>query len=156
MKQLPLFSAEQEAERTLQEAYDLLVHDYRYMEASLEARLEKAKVEYRKLREERDRLATLAHMVQVREQDLSMQLFTVRQERDTAWQRLQHLEIWAKTLEAMLARHQHTPAPAPTLEPTLKKLLFVAHPDRWSQGQDASQLAHELSVVINQLRAEGS
>jgi hypothetical protein len=46
------------------------------------------------------------------------------------------------------------PTATPSLEPTLKKLLTLAHPDKWSQGQDASQLAHELSVVINSLRAE--
>jgi hypothetical protein len=28
----------------------------------------------------------------------------------------------------------------------------VAHPDKWSQGQPASELAHELSLLINTMR----
>jgi hypothetical protein len=35
----------------------------------------------------------------------------------------------------------------------LTKLLVVAHPDRWSQGQPATELAHELAIQINALRA---
>jgi hypothetical protein len=34
----------------------------------------------------------------------------------------------------------------------LKKLLILAHPDKWSQGQPATQLAHEIAIVINDLR----
>jgi chromosome segregation ATPase len=153
MKQMPLFSAEHEAERTLREDYDSLCAYYR----DLEARLATARVEYRKLREDRDRLATLSRLLQERDQDLSMELYTVRQERDRAqhnaryWQAKYDIEHRVRGLEA----RDREPLPrTPTLEPTLKKLLFVAHPDRWAQGQDASQLAHELAVVINDLRAE--
>src|SRR5262249_14951611 len=34
----------------------------------------------------------------------------------------------------------------------LRKLLALAHPDKWSQGQPATDLAHELTVAINHLR----
>lgn len=39
------------------------------------------------------------------------------------------------------------------IEPVLRKLLALAHPDKWSQGQVATDLAHELTVAINAIRA---
>ena len=52
MTQLPLFSADAEATRSLHEAYDLLYADA----GALSQRLERAKAAYRTLREERDQL----------------------------------------------------------------------------------------------------
>jgi DNA repair ATPase RecN len=40
---------------------------------------------------------------------------------------------------------------APTHE-DLTRLLVLAHPDQWSQGQPATELAHELAVAINKMR----
>jgi hypothetical protein len=40
----------------------------------------------------------------------------------------------------------------PLTRDDLKELLTVAHPDKWSQGQPATKLAHELTVAINRLR----
>lgn len=37
----------------------------------------------------------------------------------------------------------------------LRELRKVAHPDKWSQGQLASDLAHELSVVLNSKKFGG-
>jgi hypothetical protein len=35
----------------------------------------------------------------------------------------------------------------------LKELrLVLAHPDKWSKGQPATELAHEITVQLNQLR----
>ena len=34
----------------------------------------------------------------------------------------------------------------------IKRLIAQCHPDKWSQGQPATALAHELSIVINELR----
>jgi hypothetical protein len=34
------------------------------------------------------------------------------------------------------------------------KLLTLAHPDKWSQGQPASVLAHELAIAINGIREQ--
>jgi hypothetical protein len=34
----------------------------------------------------------------------------------------------------------------------LRKLLAMAHPDKWSQEQPATALAHEVSAAINTLR----
>lgn len=34
----------------------------------------------------------------------------------------------------------------------LTKLLTLCHPDRWSQGQPATALAHEMCVAINAMR----
>ena len=42
---------------------------------------------------------------------------------------------------------------------TLRRLLALCHPDRWCQGQPATELAHELTVYLNarrQPRGEGS
>ena len=38
------------------------------------------------------------------------------------------------------------------VEQVFKILLTLAHPDRWSQGQPATELAHELAVAINAQR----
>jgi len=35
----------------------------------------------------------------------------------------------------------------------LRKLQTICHPDKWSQGQPATALAHELTIVLNTLRA---
>ncbi len=39
------------------------------------------------------------------------------------------------------------------IDEILTSLLAVAHPDKWSQGQLATELAHELAVRLNALRA---
>ena len=45
---------------------------------------------------------------------------------------------------------------APTLpdwlSQELHRLLTMAHPDKWSQGQPATALAHEVAAAINTLR----
>jgi hypothetical protein len=45
---------------------------------------------------------------------------------------------------------------APTLpdwlSPELRRLLTMAHPDKWSQGQPATALAHEVAAAIHTLR----
>jgi predicted RNase H-like nuclease (RuvC/YqgF family) len=130
MRQLPLFSADAEATRRLHEAYDLLRADYE----ALSARLERAKAEFRTLRQERDQL---------------------RQERDTLEE--SNLRLYRALEEArwQCGLALQSKVPAPRLEPTLKKLLTLAHPDKWSRGQPATALAHELTVTINTLRAQG-
>jgi hypothetical protein len=37
---------------------------------------------------------------------------------------------------------------------TLRRLLALCHPDKWSQGQPATTLAHELTVHLNALRKQ--
>jgi hypothetical protein len=137
MTQLPLFSAEQEAERTLQEAYDLLCHDYQYMERSLEARLEKAKVEYRKLRDERD----------------ALQAESARKDQALAMARWEG-QFWKDKYGQQLAASLTGPRATPTPDALLKKLLTLAHPDKWSAGQLATALAHEITVVLNDVRTQ--
>jgi hypothetical protein len=39
------------------------------------------------------------------------------------------------------------------LDVVLRQLLTLAHPDRWAQGQDAKELAHEITVMLNAKRA---
>jgi hypothetical protein len=38
------------------------------------------------------------------------------------------------------------------LDVVLRQLLTLAHPDRWAQGQAASELAHEITVALNAQR----
>jgi hypothetical protein len=123
-----------------------------YDHAWLKERLETAKVEYRKLRQERDTLTTQVQTLKDRCVDAMAQRDQLRREHEAAQRVAQH---WKAMYDLALMRRPTVPAPAaPPLEPTLKRLLTIAHPDRWAQGQDATALAHELAVVINALRAE--
>jgi hypothetical protein len=48
---------------------------------------------------------------------------------------------------------QSTLVEAPVdLTHVLTKLLTLAHPNKWSQGQPATDLAHEIAVTVNGLR----
>jgi hypothetical protein len=143
MRQMPLFSAEAEATRTLQEQFDVLCHDYRYVEA----RLEQAKVEFRKLRDERDALKAK----EKRLEDLTMDALT------RADMARREVEYWrTKVLDDMARgtpRRAHQD-PAPFLDQVLKHLIRLAHPDHWQRGQPATELAHELLVALNDARAQ--
>ncbi len=46
----------------------------------------------------------------------------------------------------------HTRATPYALDRALRQLLALSHPDRWSVGQPATALAHEISVAVNGLR----
>ena len=78
-----------------------------------------------------------------------------RLKRDLAfWERqarfwLDHSEFWRQHAE----RQGRMPARPAWLAQDLRQLLALAHPDKWSAGQAATTLAHELSVHVNALRA---
>ena len=43
-----------------------------------------------------------------------------------------------------------TPVALPSwLSQELRRLLTIAHPDKWSQGQPATALAHEVAAAAN-------
>jgi hypothetical protein len=44
-----------------------------------------------------------------------------------------------------------TAAQPALLRRELKKALTLAHPDKWSAGQSAQELAHEVSIVLTRL-----
>lgn len=122
--------------------------------AWLKERLDTAKVEFRKLR---DQQATApcpqCQAFQQTVKDLTHQLTQAQRERDSE-------RRWAEMWRGLLDLHRqeqfqggHPPGSGPSRD-HLTALLKVAHPDKWSQGQPATQLAHELSVAINALRAE--
>ena len=115
MQQMNLFSAEQEATRALQEAYDLLCHDYRYVDAHYEA----LKLEHHALK----------------------QALKVKAQEVVFWRDL------ARTMGRVPGTTDHT------LAPILKQLVALCHPDKWSAGQLATALAHELMVLLNDVRA---
>ena len=130
MKQLFLFTSAQEDTRRLREEYDILAAWYRDLEAQythVETRLEHAKEEFRKLREDRDQ---------------------AQWERDQARRTLAAAETMRDFYKDLAMFGARTATPAPTLEPTLKKLVTLCHPDKWSAGQLATALAHELTVVL--------
>jgi hypothetical protein len=54
---------------------------------------------------------------------------------------------WEQRSESLLGAETHV------IEVVLMQLLTLAHPDKWSHGQPATELAHELAVAINVQRA---
>ena len=107
--------------------------------AWLQGRLATFKAEYRKLRDAR-----------------AQEVRDLLQERDQALQRIASLEGNLRLLEAATALYRLRAEPDASDTPVgmrdLTRLLALAHPDRWSQGQPATALAHELAVAIQQLR----
>ena len=61
--------------------------------------------------------------------------------------RMQVLEDEAKALRSGVRAPVH-------LERILTTLIFLAHPDRWHQGQPATQLAHEVTTALIDLRTQ--
>jgi hypothetical protein len=59
--------------------------------------------------------------------------------------------LWKACADLAQLGSQTFPA-SPLSERTLKSLLAIAHPDKWSQGQPATELAHEIAVAINAAR----
>ena len=135
--------------------------------AALTARLDKARVAYRTLKDtlSRERQAWAEERGQLRAQPetplkaelraVQQELDRVRWERDAATRDAAFAErmraMWESLAKGLPSSAYH--APDPTLEPLLKHLLTLAHPDKWSQGQPATALAHELAVVLNDARA---
>jgi septal ring factor EnvC (AmiA/AmiB activator) len=123
----------------------------RYEIAWLTERLEAAKVEYRKLRDQQQALRRDCQALEQTVEDLRRQVTTTTAERDSA-RRI--AEMWRTVAQAVQQdgfQVGHPPPPGLGRE-ALTTLLTLAHPDKWSQGQPATELAHELSVVINRLR----
>lgn len=112
---------------TPQEANDCLRNNLQYANR----RLTKAIVEFRKLRTE---------------------LQAVRSERDDFRKKLiaaeRECSLWMT--RAFIAESR-VPRKRGELD-TLKALLVQCHPDRWSAGQPATALAHEMFVQLNALR----
>lgn len=138
MKQLPLFSPEAEARRTLREQYEHLAADY----AALDERYLALWQAHRDLQKAHaqhagERNTLRAHLADAQAENLRL----YRALEEARWQ-------------CMLLEIQRQ-APAPTASDTmLKQLLRLVHPDLWCRGQPAAELAHELTVHINRLRAE--
>jgi predicted RNase H-like nuclease (RuvC/YqgF family) len=118
--------------------------------AWLKARLENAKVEYRKLREELHQQCLQATQDSLRIQELQRDVIQHRTMAEF-WERQATLyQSIANTLMGGQGSQLHRTAPS---KADLTKLLVLCHPDKWSQGQPATALAHEITVRLNQLRA---
>jgi len=91
-------------------------------------------------------------------QDLTTQLSaaqhlfeTMRRTKDATIHKL-HTEVFMLHAQLRLTLPDAS-APLPDwLSGELRRLLAVAHPDKWSAGQDAQALAHEVAATINTLR----
>lgn len=102
-------------------------------------------------REEHERAETLAaECDRLRTALVAAQRKALEQERETAKYRAL-AEMWERRVGMFLSIQ---PQPSAVLsKDILTDLLCLAHPDRWSQGQPATVLAHELAVAITKLRA---
>ena len=150
-EQLTLFSPEAEAERTLREELDHLGAAY----AALDDKYRALWQAHKALQQERDKWHTAFQAMQRIQEDQTGNLFRVRRDLANAQRELAGLETYIKTLERCMRSGQAVGTSSPTLESTLKRLLSIVHPDRWSQGQPATALAHELTVTINAVRQQG-
>jgi septal ring factor EnvC (AmiA/AmiB activator) len=65
------------------------------------------------------------------------------------------LAVEMQMLKLKLQYERPSPSQGPDIDRALRQLLTLAHPDKWSQGQPAGELAHELTVCINDLRQRG-
>jgi hypothetical protein len=66
-----------------------------------------------------------------------------------------HAEIALLQTNLAVARRLifHSTSPVPDwLSQELRRLLTASHPDKWSQGQPATELAHEVAAALNTLR----
>jgi hypothetical protein len=125
--------------------------------AWLRERLDNAKVEYRKLREElgdarQERERALAVLAKT-SVHLDQAVRDARNWRELYAGALRDAAHW-QTMYALGGRSRGAGARGGVSREELTHLLTLAHPDKWSQGQLATELAHELSVAVNQLRAE--
>ena len=80
---------------------------------------------------------------------------TLTVERDAARREAADFQFQARCNEFLLelqSRAGTTGLPS-WLDGALRQLLLCAHPDKWSAGQDATALAHEISIQLNTLRA---
>jgi hypothetical protein len=80
-------------------------------------------------------------------------------ERDRARMEVSTLQCQLHATRLLLdlagARARGTPAAVPAwLVQEVRTLLALAHPDKWSAGQEAVTLAHELTVRLNGLRQQ--
>lgn len=108
------------------------------------------------LREELDSLGAAYGELQDRYTALWQEARDLRAALTQAQRQVEHWKAQAASWE-QVARWTPRPraqdaSPGPTLEPLLKQLLTLCHPDKWSAGQPATALAHELSIAINALR----
>jgi hypothetical protein len=68
---------------------------------------------------------------------------------------LQHALAVAHTVlhwDPLLRSHASLAPEDRHVDALLLRLLTLAHPDKWSQGQPATELAHELTVAITAVR----
>jgi hypothetical protein len=88
---------------------------------------------------------------------LDRERYALLRERDAARAEVQSLQLQLQTTRLLLDLQSHRESAPPAVVPTwltqaLRKLLALTHPDKWSAGQNATTLAHELTVELNALR----
>jgi hypothetical protein len=131
-----------------QEGFASLAQEHRH----LKARLTKAEETFRR---QEARYAELAAAYEV-ERHQRMRYEQSAEQRYQWWQD-DHQKVL--DLEDQLQKAGIAPRPnyqwaarGESLADVLRDLLKLAHPDRWAQGQPATELAHELTITIQTLR----
>jgi hypothetical protein len=117
--------------------------------AWLRQRLDNAKVEFRKLRADRDAWKNGHDAVKASWKQACG-------ERDALERRVSGLQSTCDFYKMLLDQHIRwgpTLGVPPLSRPDLTQLIALCHPDKWSQGQPATELAHEITVALNALRA---
>jgi hypothetical protein len=131
-------------------------------QADLAQRLDMAKAAYRALRDQA-RQQREAHQQEIEDlkADHERKVARLTQERDAArWAQASaeaEARIWKSAVDLAygISATRQGRAPTANLDQALKRILRVVHPDRWQQHQPASALAHELTVLVNDIRDTG-
>ena len=102
------------------------------------------KAEVRRLQLEVSRLQAEVLRLELANKRLSAEVYRSELARQDLAGRLARLSLPAHTR----ARHN------PELTRALTHIIATAHPDRWAQGQPATELAHVLTLELLKLRAQ--
>jgi hypothetical protein len=124
---------------------------------ALSRRLERAKVAYRTLRQElghvQGQLADAWAELEARLDDLRAARKETRALQDALAAAQRDIRLWRSLADLADLVSGSTPA-TPATDRVLKQLIRMAHPDKWSAGQPASALAHEITVALNAAREQ--
>jgi hypothetical protein len=101
-------------------------------------------LEHRSERAEVTRLQKELRQLKAQHTRLQKDFRRVQEERDSARHWEETLDVLDHALDGLSAGLD-----ASDWSRTRKRLLALCHPDKWSQGQPASLLAHEMAVLLN-------
>ena len=122
---------------------------------ALRRRLERAKAAYRALRQERDhvqgQLADAWEELEARLDDLRAARKETRALERALADARQDARLWRGLFALAGGRAGRAPT-TPAQAHVFTDLIALAHPDKWSQGQPATALAHEITLALLEAR----